>query len=77
MWSISGLYEQIQQKYNMSDPHCLFDLNYLKQNPTPFFDFAKVITKFLSLSFFPFFFSLYCLLEKINFVDFFLLFELN
>jgi NAD-dependent SIR2 family protein deacetylase len=39
--SPGGLYDQIQQKYNMSDPHCLFDLNYLKQNPTPFFDFAK------------------------------------
>jgi hypothetical protein len=47
----TGLYDQIQQKYNMSDPHCLFDINYLKQNPTPFFDFAKVhyTSSFLSL----------------------------
>jgi NAD-dependent deacetylase sirtuin 1 len=39
--SPGGLYDQIQQKYTLPDPHCLFDINYLKKDPIPFFDFSK------------------------------------
>jgi len=39
--SPGGLYDQINEKFNLDDPHLLFDINYLKSNPVPFFEFAK------------------------------------
>jgi len=39
--SPGGLYDQINQKFDLKDPHLLFDINYLKKNPVPFFEFAK------------------------------------
>uniref|UniRef100_A0A6B2L6P9 Deacetylase sirtuin-type domain-containing protein n=1 Tax=Arcella intermedia TaxID=1963864 RepID=A0A6B2L6P9_9EUKA len=39
--SPGGLYDQINEKFNLQDPHLLFDINYLKTNPSPFFEFAK------------------------------------
>lgn len=41
--SKNGLYSQIQQKYNLPSPECMFDIEYFKMDPLPFFLFAKEI----------------------------------
>eukprot|EP01112_Ceratiomyxa_fruticulosa_P020593 TRINITY_DN7057_c0_g1_i1.p1 TRINITY_DN7057_c0_g1~~TRINITY_DN7057_c0_g1_i1.p1 ORF type:complete len:503 (-),score=118.65 TRINITY_DN7057_c0_g1_i1:81-1589(-) len=41
--SPTGLYAQIEEKYQLPDPQCLFDIEYLKIDPKPFFEFAKEI----------------------------------
>jgi NAD-dependent SIR2 family protein deacetylase len=38
--SPGGLYDQINAKYKLPDPQCLFDINYIKRDQRPFFDFA-------------------------------------
>eukprot|EP01113_Clastostelium_recurvatum_P002216 TRINITY_DN10915_c0_g2_i3.p1 TRINITY_DN10915_c0_g2~~TRINITY_DN10915_c0_g2_i3.p1 ORF type:complete len:517 (+),score=99.12 TRINITY_DN10915_c0_g2_i3:44-1552(+) len=41
--SPNGLYAQIEDKYDLPDPQCLFDIEFLKIEPRPFFEFAKEI----------------------------------
>jgi len=41
--SPGGLYEQVEEKYNLPDPQCLFDIHYLRDDPQPFFEFAREI----------------------------------
>jgi len=36
----TGLYANLQ-KYNLPYPEAIFDINYFKQNPKPFFELAK------------------------------------
>jgi len=40
--SPGGVYDQVQAKYSLPDPHCLFDISYLAIDQKPFFDFAAV-----------------------------------
>jgi hypothetical protein len=39
--SPGGLYDQIEAKYQLPDPTCLFDAAYIRLDPVPFFRFAK------------------------------------
>jgi NAD+-dependent protein deacetylase sirtuin 1 len=41
--SAGGVYDQIEEKYGLSDPQLLFDKSHLLCNPQPFFEFAKEI----------------------------------
>lgn len=41
--SPGGLYSIIEEKYNLPEPQCLFDIHYLRDDPRPFFEFAKEI----------------------------------
>lgn len=36
----TGLYDNLQ-KYNLPTPHAIFELNYFKENPEPFFSLSK------------------------------------
>ncbi len=36
-----GLYDNIQQKYNLVDPQCMFEIGFFKSNPQPFFELAR------------------------------------
>jgi NAD-dependent SIR2 family protein deacetylase len=38
--SPGGLYDQIKEKYNLTDPQLLFDINYIRKDQVPFYDFA-------------------------------------
>jgi NAD-dependent SIR2 family protein deacetylase len=38
--SAGGLYDQIKEKYNLTDPQLLFDINYIRKDQVPFYDFA-------------------------------------
>jgi len=38
--SPGGLYDQIKEKYNLTDPQLLFDLAFFRNNQVPFYDFA-------------------------------------
>ena len=38
-----GLYQQLKQKYNLSNPETMFDLEYFIKNPSLFYSFAKEI----------------------------------
>lgn len=40
--SPGGLYDQVSAKFGLDDPHKLFDIHFLRENPQPFFEFAKV-----------------------------------
>jgi Sir2 family len=50
--SKDGLYDRIEARFALPDPQCLFSLDYLKDDPEPFFEFAKVrsLIHFLSNS---------------------------
>eukprot|EP01133_Synstelium_polycarpum_P015821 gene15821-18801_t len=41
--SKGGVYETIEEKYNLPEPEALFDIDYLRRDPRPFFEFAKEI----------------------------------
>eukprot|EP01132_Coremiostelium_polycephalum_P010121 gene10121-12413_t len=41
--SKGGVYDIIEKKYDLPQPESLFDINYLKTDPRPFFEFAKEI----------------------------------
>lgn len=41
--SPGGLYAVIEAKYNLPEPQCLFDIHYLRDDPQPFFEFAREI----------------------------------
>lgn len=36
----TGLYDNLQ-KYNLPSPEAVFEINYFKRNPQPFYDLAK------------------------------------
>lgn len=38
-----GLYSTLQ-RYNLPDPQMIFDISYLQENPTPFYDIMKTLT---------------------------------
>lgn len=38
--SPGGLYDQIKEKYNLTDPQLLFDITYIRKDQVPFYDFA-------------------------------------
>ena len=37
----NGLYSFVQKKYNLPYPEAIFDINYFKKNPKPFFNLSK------------------------------------
>ena len=37
----NGLYNSVQQKYDLPYPEAIFDINYFKNNPEPFYDLSK------------------------------------
>ena len=39
----NGLYSFVQKKYNLPYPEAIFDINYFKKHPEPFFDLSKEI----------------------------------
>lgn len=39
--SPGGLYDQVREKYELSDPQYLFDIAYFTGNPNPFYDFSQ------------------------------------
>lgn len=39
--SPGGLYEQIEARYALPDPSCLFDATYIRLDQKPFFEFAQ------------------------------------
>jgi hypothetical protein len=39
--SENGLYAQIQEKYSLPEPECMFDIEYFRIDPEPFYSFAK------------------------------------
>lgn len=39
--SPGGLYDQVREKYALTDPQYLFDISYFRVNPNPFYDFAQ------------------------------------
>ena len=39
--SENGLYKMIEKKYNLPYPEAIFDINYFKKNPEPFFNLSK------------------------------------
>lgn len=41
--SAGGLYEQIQKRYDLPEPECMFDIEFFRNDPEPFFSFAKEI----------------------------------
>ncbi|EFA80312.1 NAD+-dependent deacetylase [Heterostelium album PN500] len=41
--SKGGVYDTIEKKYNLPEPESLFDIRYLREDPRPFFEFAKEI----------------------------------
>jgi len=45
-FSLSGAHErewhQIAQRHQLPQPECLFDVNYFRIDPQPFYSFAKV-----------------------------------
>ena len=36
----TGLYSNLQ-KYNLPDPHAIFEIGFFRENPEPFFQLAK------------------------------------
>ena len=36
-----GLYNSVQKKYNLPYPEAIFDINYFRNNPEPFFDLSR------------------------------------
>ena len=39
-----GLYETIAQQFHLPDPQVLFSIDFLREDPRPFFYFTKVRT---------------------------------
>ena len=49
--SRDGIYARLAVEYpDLPDPQAMFDIHYFRRNPKPFFKFAKVKVKFLSIS---------------------------
>ncbi|KAA1105247.1 NAD-dependent histone deacetylase sir2 [Puccinia graminis f. sp. tritici] len=46
--SENGLYSQLQDYEGLDDPHDMFDLQFFKSNPSPFYKFLKTIFPFSS-----------------------------
>jgi NAD-dependent deacetylase sirtuin 1 len=41
--SKTGIYARLHELYpDLPDPQAMFDINFFRKNPRPFFDFAKV-----------------------------------
>jgi len=38
-----GIYSTVQQNYSLPHPEALFEINFFKKNPEPFFDFSKTL----------------------------------
>ena len=49
--SRDGVYARLAQEYpDLPDPQAMFDIQYFKRNPKPFFKFAKVLPFCVKLS---------------------------
>ena len=40
--SKNGLYSRIQSEYGLEEPECMFDIEFFKVDPAPFFSLVKV-----------------------------------